>query len=279
MNDPTFWDQVLTGQLWRDVFPYFHTYSKGFGRDCSVLIIIVLQLAGWAARLYSHRCREKFLRSDSLAFQFLDGETAAPKQCFRSAIKCSLNVTVATVAAAPPQPQLKDVACMPFQCDKIAFSRYQSLVWETPLKPRTKFGIGIGIIVLSLSALAWMGAKESQTYYHTISELPTLTAAARHQRIRVGGDVAAGSIHHLDGRVDFALSAEGKTLPVSYVGADPLPDTFKDGAQCLVEGHTMPDGRFVAETIQAKCASKYEAAPGGDTAGTPPPASGVDHKR
>jgi cytochrome c-type biogenesis protein CcmE len=69
--------------------------------------------------------------------------------------------------------------------------------------------------------------------------------------------------------VDFALSAEGKSMPVSYVGADPLPDTFKDGAQCLVEGHAMPDGRFVAETVQAKCASKYEAAPGGDTSGTP----------
>jgi cytochrome c-type biogenesis protein CcmE len=61
-------------------------------------------------------------------------------------------------------------------------------------------------------------------------------------------------------------------MPVSYVGADPLPDTFKDGAQCLVEGHAMPDGRFVAETVQAKCASKYEAAPGGDTTGTQTPA-------
>ena len=28
-----------------------------------------------------------------------------------------------------------------------------------------------------------------------------------------------------------------------------------------VEGHTMPDGRFVAESVQAKCASKYEAKP------------------
>jgi cytochrome c-type biogenesis protein CcmE len=46
------------------------------------------------------------------------------------------------------------------------------------------------------------------------------------------------------------------------VGSDPLPDTFKDGAQCLVEGKVQPDGRFVAETVQAKCASKYEAAPG-----------------
>src|SRR5579863_9966686 len=130
------------------------------------------------------------------------------------------------------------------------------------MKAKAKFGIGIGIIVVTLSALAFMGAKESKTYYHTITELSTLSASEAHQRIRVGGDIASGSIQHMPGRVDFVLSEEGKNLPVSYVGSDPLPDGFKDGAQCLVEGHAMPDGRFVAEQIQAKCASKYEAAPG-----------------
>jgi hypothetical protein len=30
----------------------------------------------------------------------------------------------------------------------------------------------------------------------------------------------------------------------------------------LVEGKRMPDGHFVAEQVQAKCASKYEAVPG-----------------
>jgi cytochrome c-type biogenesis protein CcmE len=82
--------------------------------------------------------------------------------------------------------------------------------------------------------------------------------------------VAAGSIRHLPGRVDFVLEAEGKRLPVSYVGSEPLPDTFKDGAQCLVEGHAMPDGRFVASQVQAKCASKYQAAPNQSSAFTPP---------
>jgi cytochrome c-type biogenesis protein CcmE len=146
------------------------------------------------------------------------------------------------------------------------------------MKSKTKFGIGIGIIVLALSGLAFMGAKESQTYYHTISELSTLSASQAHQRIRVGGDVAAGSIQKMPGRVDFVLKEEGKSLPVSYVGSDPLPDTFKDGAQALVEGHAMPDGRFVAEQVQAKCASKYEVAPGQGSYGTPQTSTTEDHK-
>jgi cytochrome c-type biogenesis protein CcmE len=141
------------------------------------------------------------------------------------------------------------------------------------VKAKTKFGIGIGIILISLSALAWIGAKQSQTYYHTVAEISSLSSTAMHQRIRVGGDVAAGSIKQMPGRIDFVLTEEGKKLPVSYVGRDPLPDTFKDGAQCLVEGHAMPDGRFVAEQLQAKCASKYEAAPGGTQTSTPAPSA------
>jgi cytochrome c-type biogenesis protein CcmE len=42
-----------------------------------------------------------------------------------------------------------------------------------------------------------------------------------------------------------------------------LPDTFVDKSQALVEGSLENDGSFVAEHVQAKCASKYEAAPGG----------------
>lgn len=133
------------------------------------------------------------------------------------------------------------------------------------MKVKAKFGIGVAIILVTLSCLAYVGAQQSKTYYHTISEIPTLNGPALHQRLRVGGDVKNGSIQHYSGRVDFVLVEQGKVLPVSYVGTDPLPDTFKDGAQCLVEGKVQPDGRFVAETVQAKCASKYEAAPGGQS--------------
>ena len=137
------------------------------------------------------------------------------------------------------------------------------------MKKRAKFGVGIGVIVVSMAFLAWLGYGESKTYYHTIAELQTLQGAALSHRMRVGGTVEPGSIRRLTGRVDFVLQGEGKTLPVSYVGNDPLPDTFIDKSQALVEGRPAPDGRFVAEIVQAKCASKYEAAPGGGTGGAP----------
>jgi len=131
------------------------------------------------------------------------------------------------------------------------------------VKKQAKFGIGISVIVVSMAFLAWLGYGESKTYYHTIAELQTLSGSALTHRMRVGGTVEPGSIRRLSGRVDFVLEGEGKKLPVSYMGSDPLPDTFVDKSQALVEGRPGSDGRFVAEHVQAKCASKYEAAPGG----------------
>ncbi len=130
------------------------------------------------------------------------------------------------------------------------------------MKVRSKFVVGSAIIVLTLISLAYVGFTQSKTYYHTISELSTLQGSTLHQRMRVSGNVRNGSIFHVPGSVDFILTEQGKDLAVSYVGRDPLPDTFKDGAQALVEGKLRPDNRFVAEQVQAKCASKYEASPG-----------------
>ena len=47
-----------------------------------------------------------------------------------------------------------------------------------------------------------------------------------------------------------------------YDGIEPLPDTFRDGAQAVADGKMGSDGVFHAAKIQAKCASKYEAKPG-----------------
>jgi cytochrome c-type biogenesis protein CcmE len=129
------------------------------------------------------------------------------------------------------------------------------------LNAKAKFGIGVGIIVATLAALGWVGARESKTYYHLISEIPKLSQADLHQRMRISGNVVPGTIQHVPGSVNFVLVEENMKLPVRYTGSDPLPDTFKDDAQALVEGRLSPDGTFVAEQVQAKCASKYEVAP------------------
>lgn len=137
------------------------------------------------------------------------------------------------------------------------------------MSARTKFSVGVIVILGALVWLGWVGASQSKTYYHTISELGSLQGSALHARMRVSGNVLDGSIVHHDGRIDFTLTEEGKTLPVSYVGDSPLPDTFKGGAQALAEGRLMSDGRFQADQVQAKCASKYQATPSGQPVADP----------
>src|SRR5579862_3461564 len=124
-----------------------------------------------------------------------------------------------------------------------------------------KFGI---IIVAILGTLAWLavgGISDTKTYYKTISEVTQLGDQAQDKRIRVGGDIEAKSIVREGKTVHFTLAQDKLRLNVVYSGIDPLPDTFKDGAQALADGKLGADGVFHATKIQAKCASKYEAKP------------------
>jgi cytochrome c-type biogenesis protein CcmE len=122
-----------------------------------------------------------------------------------------------------------------------------------------KFAIGITLILLVLGWLAYGGIQESKTYYVTVSELQA-TKDAYQRRYRVAGEVAPDSIRRVGSHVEFRLAHDGKTLPVVYVGTEPLPDTLRDGAQAVADGRYQPDGSFRAQAVQAKCASKYEAA-------------------
>jgi|SRR5665213_1705348 len=124
-----------------------------------------------------------------------------------------------------------------------------------------KFGL---LIVVILGTLAWLaagGVSETKTYYKTIAELNQMGDTAKDKRVRVGGDIAAGSIARNGSEVTFVMAQDKLLLKVVYNGIDPLPDTFRPGAQALADGRLGPDGVFRATKIQAKCASKYEAAP------------------
>ena len=122
-----------------------------------------------------------------------------------------------------------------------------------------KFGIGFGVILMTIGWLAYSGIQESKTYYITVSELQVKPDRTSH-RLRVAGNVANGSIKREPGKVTFSLEQDGKLLPVVYTGKEPLPDTLQDGAQAMADGRFQKEGYFHAETVQAKCASKYAPA-------------------
>jgi cytochrome c-type biogenesis protein CcmE len=124
-----------------------------------------------------------------------------------------------------------------------------------------KFGLLMAAIIGALVWLSVGGITQTATYYKTIKELNAMGDQGKDKRLRVGGDIAPNSISHEGRVVKFTLVQEDTRLPVVYDGIDPLPDTFKDGAQALADGRLQNDGTFHANKIQAKCASKYEQKP------------------
>jgi cytochrome c-type biogenesis protein CcmE len=120
-----------------------------------------------------------------------------------------------------------------------------------------KFGGATLVILLALGYLAYTGVQESKSYYVTIKELRGMGDEAHTKRLRVAGNVQAGSIKRSGTKVEFVLVENDQLLPVVYTGTEAPPDTFKDESQALAEGTFGRDGVFQAKQLQAKCASKY----------------------
>jgi cytochrome c-type biogenesis protein CcmE len=125
-----------------------------------------------------------------------------------------------------------------------------------------KFAALITVVVGTLVWLAVTGGKQAKTYYMTVAEVGQMGHQAYGRKIRVGGNVVDGSIHHVGNQTQFVLVWENTKMKVLYTGSEPLPDTLKDGAEALADGRLDSDQVFRAARVQAKCASKYESKPG-----------------
>src|SRR5262249_50403762 len=116
-------------------------------------------------------------------------------------------------------------------------------------RKQIKFVVGSVIIVAALAFLGITGFQDNKSYYQTVTELYASKDLAYGRSLRVEGDVAPGSIDKTKPKqTTFVItSTDPKTkeiqkLPVKYVGSDPLPDTFRDYAQAVVEGTYQKDG-------------------------------------
>ncbi len=126
---------------------------------------------------------------------------------------------------------------------------------------KVRFFAGGGLFLIAVAGLLLTGFEEGKAYYRTVGELEAMGPEAEGIRLRVAGDVVPGTIKPKnEGRVAFEIEHEGSRISILYTGREPLPDTLVDRAQAVAEGHLLPDGSFEASHVQAKCASKYDAA-------------------
>ena len=133
------------------------------------------------------------------------------------------------------------------------------------MKPRTKFLVGGLLILGSAGYLMASSIRETGTYYLTTSELTSKVDADStffETGVRLGARVVPGTIQRDPGGRHYAFTVTdgAREMPVIYRGL--APDTFTDGVDVVVEGRLARDGTFHATTLLAKCASRYENAPG-----------------
>lgn len=129
--------------------------------------------------------------------------------------------------------------------------------------PAPKFIVAGLLIVGAVSYLMFSGINDTMVYYYTLSELKEKKSELAGVGLRIHGHVSSGTIR-IDrerSQVDFLVMEKEtpNTLPVTYQGI--IPDTFKDGAEVVVEGIYQADRHhFQATFLMAKCPSKYEEA-------------------
>ena len=133
------------------------------------------------------------------------------------------------------------------------------------MKKQRKFLVGGGTVAALVGYLMFTGMKDSMVYYHTPTELVTKTKqdpTYAESGVKVGGRVVPGSVHFdqrtLDLRFTIVDIENAQTqFPVHYQG--PLPDTFEEGRDVVIEGKMAAAGTFEASTVLTKCGSRYEA--------------------
>lgn len=109
-------------------------------------------------------------------------------------------------------------------------------------------GVAVGLVLYAL--------KQNINLFYSPSQIEAGAPPAG-ARIRAGGMVVKGSVHHLPKSltVTFNITDFKATIPVTYTGI--LPDLFRAGSGIVAQGTMGPHGVFHADQVLAKHDEKY----------------------
>jgi cytochrome c-type biogenesis protein CcmE len=137
------------------------------------------------------------------------------------------------------------------------------------MQTRAKFMFGGLLILGTASFLAAKSTAATAQFYltpHELAERLRADDSFRENGMKVGGRVVPGSIVRAPGNKEVrfvmrdTMSTSDARFTVVYKGI--IPDTFTDSVDVVVEGKLDAGNTFQATVLLAKCASRYENAPG-----------------
>ncbi len=108
--------------------------------------------------------------------------------------------------------------------------------------------------------LVFQGLQENSTYFLDVAEAKSQDPS-KLSNIRLFGTVAGEDIARPEKGTGVSFTLEDQfdktnTLHVVYTGI--VPDTFKEGAEVIIEGDLEKNGVFQARVLMTKCPSKYQ---------------------
>ena len=124
---------------------------------------------------------------------------------------------------------------------------------------RPTYVFALALFLAGIGYLAHVGLSEGSMPFVNVGEVLT-APAGKLDKAKVFGTVAADGLSFAPDRLSARFRLMDKdnaslTLWVYYQGA--LPDTFREGAEVIVEGRLQTTG-FNATSVITKCPSKYE---------------------
>lgn len=126
---------------------------------------------------------------------------------------------------------------------------------------KSKFVIGLSIIIIFIGILFYFGMSSSMIAYLNVRDVENPSRKIKPTEIvKVTGQVKLGTVKtsNANRTLKFILQDSDSAnfaIPVIYSGI--IPDNFKPGAVVVVQGTMGKNRVFHADNLLAKCPSKY----------------------
>ena len=135
-----------------------------------------------------------------------------------------------------------------------------------PNRPSRKPLMLVAVAFIALAAFGFVligGLDDNIVYFVTPTELVEKGDAAHDAPVRLGGQVAPGSVEWNADALDlsFRLTDGAQEVVVHSTGAP--PQMFRDGIGVIVEGRMTSAGVFESDNLMVKHSNEYRAPPEG----------------
>lgn len=119
--------------------------------------------------------------------------------------------------------------------------------------------LALGAAAIGFAIIAGSGISRNLVYYWTPSDLHNAGDKAYGATIRLGGQVAPGSVRMVNGvsALDFDVTDKKSTVHVKSTGAP--PQMFREGIGVVVEGTMSRAGYFQSDRLMVSHNNEYRA--------------------